>query len=520
MSNLPIVSTARRPEISSSNVLAIAFGIAAIRVVLYLIAASHYGYFRDELYYLACGEHPAWGYMDQPPLIGWMAWLLEHTIGTSLYALRLLPMLADVATIVFTGLLARKVGGGRWAVLLASLAVLIAPISLAFSHLFTMNAFDPLLWVTLAWLLVELVETGKQKLWLWIGALIGVTLLNKYGVVFLLPGLLLGVALSPLRRSFVKPWFWAGVGIATVIALPNLLWQMHWNFPFLQLIHAVRNGRDVMLAPPAYLAQQAQMIGYLPALLVVLGLAWSLVSAQGRRYALLAWGFISVLGLMLLLKGKFYYVAPVYPIVFAAGGAGFEQWTEGRWLKWLRPAYVLVLLAAGVTLAPLAMPILPEQTYIAYTKKIGLQQPKFEHQPESELPQIYADMEGWEQRVKIVAAYFHTLSPEEQRVTAIGAPNYGEAGAIDHFGPALGLPKAISGANNYWIWGTHGYTGESIIFLDEDSPEKYEAMCNSLTVVARPSDPYSRPDENYPIYHCRGLKPSIQELWPKLKPWR
>lgn len=123
-------------------------------------------------------------------------------------------------------------------------------------------------------------------------------------------------------------------------------------------------------------------------------------------------------------------------------------------------------------------------------------------------------------RAPVIAAYFHTLSPEEQRITAIGAPNYGQAGAIDHFGPALGLPKAISGANNYWIWGPREYTGESILFLDEDSPEKYEKMCQSLTEVARPSDPYSRPDENYPIYHCRGLKPGIQELWPKLKPWR
>jgi hypothetical protein len=497
----------------------IVLGVAAVRVLLYLVAAPHYGYFRDELYYLACGEHPAWGYMDQPPLIGWMAWTLEHSIGTSLYALRLLPMLADVGTILLAGLLARKLGGGLWAVLLASLAVLVAPISLAFSHLFTMNAFDPLLWLALVWLLVELLQTGRQKLWLWIGALIGITLLNKYGVVFLLPGLLLGVLLSPLRRSFIKPWFWAGVALATVIALPNLLWQWHWNFPFVQLIHAVRNGRDVMLAPPAYLAQQAQMIGYLPALLVVLALVY-LVSARGRRYALLGWGFISVLGLMLALKGKFYYVAPVYPIAFAAGAVGFEHWTESRRLKWLRPAYAALLLAVGAVLAPLAIPLLSEQSYIAYTHRLGIQQPKFEHQAESALPQIYADMEGWEERVRVIAAYFHTLSPEEQRITAIGAPNYGQAGAIDLFGPALGLPKAISGANNYWIWGPREYTGESILFLDEDSPEKYEKMCRSLTVVARPSDPYSRPDENYPIYHCRGLKPGIQELWPKLKPWR
>jgi hypothetical protein len=141
--------------------------IALVRVVLYLVAATHYGYFRDELYYLACGEHPAWGYMDQPPMIAWIAWLLQHTIGTSLWAIRLLPLLADVGAIAVTALLAQKLGGRRWAMVFSALAVLVTPIFLAFSHLFTMNAFDPLLWTVLALLLVHLIQTGNQRLWLW-----------------------------------------------------------------------------------------------------------------------------------------------------------------------------------------------------------------------------------------------------------------------------------------------------------------------------------------------------------------
>jgi len=501
------------------NGLAVVFSVALVRVALYLVAAPHYGYFRDEMYYLACGEHPAWGYMDQPPLIAWVAWLLQHTIGTSLYALRLLPMLSDVGTIVVTGLLARKLGGGSWAMFLAALAVLVAPIFLGFSHIFTMNAFDPLLWMLLAWLIVDLIQTDDQKIWLRIGGLVGITLLNKYGVLFFLAGLFAGVLASPLRRSFVRPWFWAGAALATLIALPNLLWQMHWNFPFLQLIHAVRNGRDVMLPPLPYLAQQAQMIGYVPALLVIAA-AWFLISPHGRRYAVLGWGFLSVLGLMLLQKGKFYYVAPVYPVMFAVGAVSLEKLTEQRGLRWFRPVYACAMLAFGALITPIAFPVLSIPQYIAYVQKLGIQQPKFENQPQSELPQIYADMVGWEERVKIVADYFHSLTPEEQRVTAIAAPNYGEAGAVDLFAPKYGLPKSISAANNYWIWGPRAYTGQSIILMDEDSPKKYVEHCQSLTLVARPSDPYSRPDENFPIYHCRGLSPGLQALWPKLKPWK
>ena len=494
--------------------------VALVRVAIYLVAAPNYGYFRDEMYYLACGEHPAWGYMDQPPLIAWMAWLLEHTIGVSLYALRLLPMLADASTIVLTGLLARKLGGGRWAMFLASLALLVAPIYLTFSHLFTMNAFDPLLWTLIAWLLVDLVQTGNERNWLWVGALTGVTLLNKYGVLFFLVGLLAGVMFSPVRRSLIRPWFWIGVGIATLIALPNFLWQLHWNFPFVQLVRSVReNGRDVMLPPLPYLAQQSEMMGFVSSLLVILAL-WFLISREGRRYAVLAGGFLSVLGCMLLLKGKFYYVAPAYPVIFAPGALFFERLTEAGVLKWLRPVYALALLVVGALIAPTAVPLLSIQGYIAYTRKLGIQQQKFEHQPESQLPQIYADMVGWEERVQVVAAYFHSLPPEEQKITAIGGSNYGEAGAVDLFGPKYGLPKAISTANNYWIWGPREYTGESLILMDEASPEKYAQHCKSLKLVGHVNDPYARPDENYPTYHCVGLSPDMQSLWPSLKPWK
>ena len=492
--------------------------IVLARVVIYVVASPNYGYFRDEMYYLACGEHPAWGYVDQPPLIAWMAWLLEHTIGVSLYAMRLLPMLADVGCIVMTALLARKLGGGFWAMLLSSLAVLVAPIYLLFSQLFTMNAFDPLLWILIAWFLVDLVQTGRERNWLWIGVLTGITLLNKYGVLFLLAGLLAGVAFSQLRRSFVRPWFWTGCVIATLISLPNFLWQLHRNFPFVLLVSSVRkNGRDVMLAPLPYLAQQAEMIGFVSSLLVILAL-WFFISPQGRRYAILFWGFMSVLGCMLVLRGKFYYVAPVYPIVFAPGAVSLERLTAEPAPKWFRPVYALTMLLVGALIAPTAIPLLSIEGYIAYTKKLGIQQQKFENQPKSQLPQIYADMVGWEERVKIVADYVHSLPPDEQKITAIGASNYGDAGAVDLFGSKYGLPKAISTSNNYWIWGPREYTGESLILMDEGSPEKYERHCKSLKLVARPDNPYVRPDENLPIYHCVGLTPNLQSLWADAKP--
>src|SRR5580698_760482 len=187
-----VVTSVKGESLLRSGFAVVAF-VASVRLVLYFFAGSHYGYFRDELYYLACGEHPAWGYVDQPPLIGWVAWFLQHSIGTSLWALRLLPALAGAGTIVLTGLLARELGGGRWAMFLASLAALMAPIFLALSHLFTMNAFDPLLWTAIAWLLVRVAKSGDEVLWIPIGVLAGITILNKYGVIFWLSGLVVGI---------------------------------------------------------------------------------------------------------------------------------------------------------------------------------------------------------------------------------------------------------------------------------------------------------------------------------------
>ncbi len=496
---------------------ALVFYVLLARVALYLIAAPNYGYFRDELYYLACGEHPGWGYVDQPPLIGWMARLLHPTIGTSLYALRLLPLLAHLGTIILTAAITRELGGKRWAIFLSSLSVLVAPVVLAMTHLFTMNAFDFLLWTLLAWILVRLIRSGNERLWLWAGTVIGVSLLNKYTIAFFAVALFAGVLATPLRRSLSRPWFWGGMALAAIMALPNFLWQWQHGFPFLELIANIRlHGRDVVYNQVSFLGQQAFMIGFIPALLAVLGV-WFLFSGRARKYAVLAWGFLGMLGLMILLKGKIYYVAPVYPMMIACGAVGLEQLTERKNARWLRPAYALLTIMLGGLVAPVIFPILPVETFIAYARRIGIEQPRIEHQPEGRLPQIYADMFGWEERVRLVAAYYHSLSPEEREATAIGAPNYGQAGAIDFFGPKYGLPKAIGSHQSYWFWGPRQYTGESIILLNEGNPQRYESLCRSLTLVARPDDPFARPDENRPIYHCRGLKENLQQLWPTLK---
>lgn len=519
--NSTTVATARessRPSPFLSGA-AIVLALALARIALYCLAGPHYGYFRDELYHLACGEHPAWGYVDQPPMIGWIAWLLEHSIGTSLWALRLLPALAGSATIVLAGVLARQMGGRRWAMFLASLAALMAPISLALSHLFTMNAFDPLLWTAIACLVVQIAKSEHEPLWLAVGALAGVTILNKYGILFWFSGLVLGVCLTPLRQSLRHRWFWLGCLLAAVIALPNFLWQYHHQFPFLQLMHNVRvHGRDIALAPLAFLRAQAQMLGFVAPLLVPAALFF-FFSRTGRQFRALGWAYLVFLAEMMALHGKMYYLAPVYPMLFAAGAVWVEGSTQRKLWLWVKPTLALAIAAVSGIYIPTILPILSVPHFLSYEHALGIEQQKFENQPQGVLPQIYADMFGWEQIAQRVAAYYHTLSPEEQRKTAIFANNYGDAGAIDFFGPKYGLPKAIGNHQNYWIWGPRQYTGESIIVLGERNERNMQTKCASYSIIGNTNYPLSRPDEWLPIYHCRGFKWNLQEIWPQLKHW-
>jgi hypothetical protein len=499
--------------------MAIVLYVALVRIVLYLIAGPNYGYFRDELYYLACGEHPAWGYVDQPPLIAWIAWFLQHTIGTSIWALRLLPALAGAATVIIAGALARELGGRRWAMFLASLAALMAPVLLALSHLFTMNAFDPLLWTAIGYLVVRIVKAGNEHLWLAAGFLVGITILNKYGVIFWLFGLFVGILLTPLRRCLGHRWLWIGCALATAIALPNFFWQWRRRFPFLQLMHNVRqSGRDISLSLLPYLKAQAEMLGYIAAILVLFGLLF-FFSKQGRLFRSLGWAYLVFLVEMMVLHGKMYYVAPVYPIMFAAGAVWIEHATERKLWIWAKPALALGIIAISGIYAPTILPILSVPHFLAYEHKMGIEQQKFENQPQGVLPQIYADMFGWEEIAQREAAYYHTLSPEEQSKTAIFANNYGDAGAIDFFGPRYGLPKAIGNHQSYWIWGPRQYTGESLIVLGDGDERNMQTKCASYSVIGHTDYPLSRPDEWLPIYHCRGFKWNLQEIWLDTKHW-
>jgi hypothetical protein len=438
--------------------------------------------------------------------------------GDSLLGLRLLPAVAGAATVWLTGKLAREMGGGRYAQALAALAVVVAPVTLAAHHLMTMNAFEPLIWMGCAWCVVRAAVSGRPVYWLWFGILVGVGLENKYTVAFFAVGVVAGLLATPHRRFLKSRWIWLGAAAALAIFLPNLIWLVRHDFPFLELMANVRrSGRDVVRGPVAFVLDQAVLMNPASFPLWVGGVAWLFLGPAGRRLRVLGWAYVVLLALMIWLGGKNYYVTPAYPMLFAAGAAGFEALTRVRW-RWSRGVYAALLTATGVALAPFAVPVLPPEDYVRYQQALGFEPPKFENQRTGPLPQLFADEFGWEEMTREVARVYHSLPPEERARTAIFANSFGQAGAIDFFGPRYGLPKAVSGHQNYWYWGPRDYTGEIVIVLGSDGTGDREHF-RTVEAAGQVSHPYSRRDEYYTIWLCRELTPDFRTFWPDTKKW-
>jgi 4-amino-4-deoxy-L-arabinose transferase-like glycosyltransferase len=570
-------STSKTPSKWTSG-SAVVLYLAAVKLLIHLSTSGRYGIFRDELYYLACAEHLDWGYVDQPPLIALIAWCARHVFGSSLFGLRLLPAIAGATLVWLTGTLARELGGGRFAQGLAALAVLIAPIFLVFGHWLTMNAFEPLIWLGAAWCVARAINTGRASFWLWFGALIGLGLETKYSIVFFAFGIVVGLLLTEHRRFLKNRWIWLGALAAVLIFLPNLLWLVKHDFPFLELMRNIRHsGRDVARGPLAFIADQAFIMNPILFPLWFGGLLWLFFGGTGKReeqlsgptsselmgrgrYRIFGWTYLVMLVTFIVLKGKNYYLAPAYPILFAAGAVAFQRITSkkgqeakqeqeagagGRTITkqeqsagtggrqtvdsvhlrpapaswtWIRVVYVWIIILGGATLAPLSVPILSPETYIRYQQALGFEPSKSEHQDTGPLPQHFADEFGWEDMTRGVAQVYNSLSPEERAQTAIFANSYGQAGAIDFCGPAYGLPKAISNHQNYWYWGPRHYTGKIVIVLGSDGEGDRDHF-KTVEEPARTDHPYSRRDEHFPILLCRELNQDLHSLWPSIKSW-
>jgi hypothetical protein len=491
--------------------------LALIAFLAQLLTSTRYGYFRDEFYYFACGEHLDWGYVDQPPLVALMAFLVRHTLGESLPAIRFLPALCNAVVVFMAGLVARQLGGGRFAQVLASLAALIAPVILSVNHIFSMNGFDHVFWVALVYLVIKILHEDRPQLWLLFGLVAGVGMMNKYSVGFLGMGLVVGLLLTPARQYLMSKWLWLGGATAFLVFLPHILWQVEHGFPTREFIRNATLHKNMALSPLAFFADSILQVHPITLPLWLAGLYFFFRSPAGRMFRVLGWCYVSVLVLLLGTNGKPYYLAPAYYMLFAAGAVQAETFLRARAWNWLKPAAVTGLLGGGIALLPYSLPVLPVESFIRYEDFLGIHPGSGERGPRGKLFQQYADMHGWENQVATVAKVYHSLTPEEKARTIIFCDNYGEAGAIDFLGKRYGLPGASSGHNSYWFWGPGNWDATTVIAVGsdrEDLERDFEAVQEAAVVVSE----FARPFEtNLPVYVARKPRLPLRELWPRAK---
>ncbi len=509
-----------RSPLRPALILASAFAVLTFLIhFLSSLWGTHlgYGFFRDELYFLVCGHHLDWGYVDQSPLVAVQARLAEAIFGLSPTGIRIFSFAAGGMTIGLTGILTWQFGGRRAVQALAMTAALTSGVLLGTSNYLSMNSFEPCFWMGVILVMLRMADgSAGPRGWLLFGLLAGLGVENKHSTAFFLVALLIGLLLSPQRRLLWSKWCAAGVAVLLLIALPNLIWQIAHHFPTYELLNNIaHSGRNVVLSPPAFLFEQINMQLPTSGPLWIGGLAWLAFARAPRPWRFVTLTYLALLAMMMALHAKDYYLAPIYPMLFAAGAAGLGQLSRRNW----RPIAYTVLLAVSLCFitGPIVLTILPPDKYHAYVKYFPGADAKSETFT-SPLPQYLSDRFGWEEMTQGFAARYNALPPDVRAHTAIFCGNYGEASAVNVLGRKYGLPTAISGHQNYFYWGWNGYTGESVLTLGNDAAD-YRDTYEQVTDLGAFDTPWIMDHEHHHYFWLQHRKRTYATDWPQFKFW-
>jgi hypothetical protein len=485
--------------------------VTAATALVHLLLAGRYDFFRNELYFLACGMHPDFSYSDTPPLI---PLLLRATqlFGSNVWLMRLPAAIAAVLLVPLTAKFARLLGARGLAVVVAASAAAIAPALAGITTVLTTQTFEPLAWTACAYFVARAVLLNESRALLWAGLVVGVEMNAKYGVAMWVIPLGVGVLLTPARRILATRDCWLGALIALSLTASSLIWQALNGWPF--VVGLVNHSAQNLPGTPWHFElTQAMEINPVLALLCIAGAIAPFLRQDLKPARFLTISFIAATVLDIAAIGKDYYLIPVYPTMFALGAAA-----AAHFKPWIMRAGLAAAVVVSLIQAPVALPLLPPATLAHYMDATHQRPPPDETGGiGAPLTQLLSDELGWHELEQRVAAIYQSLPEEERRKATILAADYGEAAAVDFFGRADGLPPAISAEDQYYFWGTRGSDGSVIIHINGD-PHRWERLCRSVTVAGTFGVPYAMPYENgRPIFICRGLRLPLQTLWPRMK---
>ena len=494
-----------------------AFVLLTTTVLVHLPAMTQYGWFRDELYYVSCARHPAWGYVDQPPLSIALLAAWRLLVHDSLAGMRVLPLVAHLVVVWLTMRLARRLGGGAFAQALAGVGALTSLVYLGATHYYSMNALDLVLWLVAAMALLRALERTRLADWAWLGVAIGGGLLNKLSMLWCAGGLVLGVLVSGKRRVFASPGPWLAAAIAAVVFAPHVLWQIAHGWPTLEFMHNATAHKMVAASLPGFVIGQLLAMNPLAAPLWLAGLVRGLRGRAGDAGLVLAVQYVAVFVLLVVVRtARADYLAPAYAGLLALGGVAFEGATTAPGRRAWRIAAVATPIAGMLALLPFALPVLPPHAFVRYQAALGLEPEAVEHHRMGALPQHYADMFGWPEFADSVARVASTLTPGERSRAIVIVDNYGEAGALEMFGKGR-LPRIASQHNNWYLWGPPAWDRSVAIFVGRDSSEVAEE-CDTVLVAGKADHPLAMPYERHlKLVIARHFRPDLAVAWKRGK---
>ncbi len=500
------------------------FLVALGALLLHLVTIARYGYFRDELYFIACARHLAWGYVDQPPLVAFAAWPATP-FDYHLIALRLLPAIAAALASLVAMLIARDLGGGKFAELLAGVSVALLPAYLLLGNLLTTTSFEALSWTLVVWLCVRLIlsKPDRHRTWLLLAVAVAFGLYGKYSMGLLVGALLAGLLLTRERTVLRTRWLAIAAGLCVALVLPNLLWQWSHGWPFLAVIagdaahrHAFNTGlvletQNVLTNAFAFASEQLVYTNPLSAPIWITGLVAPFAWPKLRELRFVSVAFIALVIVAVALEAKGYYIIGIYGALLAMGAVVVE-----RAASWLRITALAALATVAVLTMPLSIPVLPLHAFIGYSAMLGMT--GRDGTPPKLVQPIYAEEFGWRRLARDVASYYYALPAATRPTTAIYADTYADAGAIDLFGQSDALPPAISSQNTYWLWGTHGYDGRTLLAIGASRIDLLKRYYGSCKLLGTSSEPLKWAVEGpAPIYLCTQPTQSLDAIWPHLQ---
>ncbi|MCW5936677.1 MAG: glycosyltransferase family 39 protein [Fimbriimonadaceae bacterium] len=484
-------------------------------VFAHALCLTRYGTFRDEFYYLACAQRIDWGYVDHPPLSVFLLKALSLVFGESLGVMRMAVALAGAGTVALVVATARRLGASDWGLWLAGLIPSVAGMYLVVFHLYTMNAFEILIWAGVAYLVAGGLAQAKPATWVGLGVLVGLGFLNKYSILWMGAGLLVGLLTSRDRRVLGTPHPYLAAGLALLIALPHVLWQAQHSWVTVQF---ARNAQDLKLAPIppwTFLGQQAVVMNLGAVPFLVLGLAWGLRGRLGEPGRVMAWVFLTVMTVLLLNgRSRVNYLAPAYPFLIPLAALATQRLFESR--KW-RPAWALApVTALGLSTVPLALPLLPVDTLDKVVRASPIKPPNEEKTPKAAI-QGYADEFGWEELAAEVQRVFDSLPEADRGKAVVVTWNYGEAAALEHLARHYRLPPVVCGHNAYSLWPKPDWDGSVAILVNESSAQ-WLGLFRQSRLAGRVEAPWAMPEQDEsPVWVARDLQIAPAEFYERLR---